>query len=279
MIHEFLLAITWDVSPSAIKLGSFEIRWYGLLFASAFLVGQNIMLRIFRAEGKPEKDLESMTLYMVLGTVLGARLGHCLFYDPDYYLSNPIKILMIWEGGLASHGGAIGILLALWLYARNRADQPYLWVLDRIAIVAALGGCFIRLGNLMNSEIVGAPTDVPWAFEFVNSYSLSQAERLIPRHPAQLYESLSCLILFLLLFALYWKSKEKLPQGRFFGIFLAWIFGLRFFYEFIKENQVAFEDGMRSSLGLNMGQILSVPLVFIGITFLVRSFQQRDIES
>jgi prolipoprotein diacylglyceryl transferase len=199
---------------------------------------------------------------------LGARLGHCFFYDPEYYLSNPLKILAVWEGGLASHGAAFGILFGLWLYARQKADQSYLWVVDRIVIVVALGGCFIRLGNLMNSEIVGSPTDLPWAFVFHNAGSLAPMERLVPRHPSQLYESISCLVLFFMLYAIYLKKKAFIPEGRLLGIFLIYVFGLRFFYEFIKENQVAFEEGMT----LNMGQLLSIPLVLAGIWLLYRSY-------
>ena len=271
-----LLAINWDVAPHIFKLDNgFEIRWYGLLFASAFLIGQSVMLRIFRVEGKPEQDLESLTLYMVISTVVGARLGHCLFYDPEYYFSDPIRILKIYEGGLASHGGAAGILSGLWLFARNKS-YSYMWILDRIVIVVALGGAFIRFGNLMNSEIVGLPTDLPWAFVFENSISLSPEERLIPRHPAQLYESISCLILFVFLYLRYWNWKDSLPKGRFLGIFLIYVFGLRIFYEFLKENQVEFESGLQASLGLNMGQILSIPLVLVGIYITAKSFGQSS---
>lgn len=278
-----LLAIHWDVAPHIFKAYievfdfNLEVRWYGVFFASAFLIGQLIMMRIFRAEGRGEKDADSLTMYMVLSTVIGARLGHCLFYDPEYYLSDPIRILKIYEGGLASHGGAIGILIGLWLFSQ-RKKYSYLWVLDRIAIVAALGGFFIRFGNLMNSEIVGLPTDLPWAFVFEGSMSLAPADRLIPRHPAQLYESLSCLVLFIFLYFTYWNWKDKLPKGRFFSIFMVYIFGLRFFYEFLKQNQVDFESGLQASLGLNMGQILSIPLVMIGVYFLMKSFEEGKSE-
>ncbi|MBD0257734.1 MAG: prolipoprotein diacylglyceryl transferase, partial [Cytophagales bacterium] len=159
----FLQYITWDVSPEILDTEYFSIRWYGLLFALGFLLGQQILIYIFKKEGKPASDVEVLTVYMVLSTIIGARLGHCLFYEPEYYLSNPLKILKIWEGGLASHGATIGILFALWLYARKKKDQSYLWVVDRIVITVALAGGLIRLGNLMNSEIIGKPTDVPWA--------------------------------------------------------------------------------------------------------------------
>lgn len=254
----FLQYIIWDVSPEILDTEYFSIRWYGLLFALGFLIGQQVMIHIFKKEGKPESDVETLTVYMVLSTVISARLGHCLFYEPEYYLSNPIKILKIWEGGLASHGATIGILFALWLYARKKKDQSYLWIVDRIVITVALAGGLIRMGNLMNSEIIGKPADVPWAFVFT---AVDQQ----PRHPAQLYEALSCFVLFFFLFW-YWKrKKEKTPEGSLLGIFLIYIFGLRFFYEFVKENQVAFED----ELVLNMGQWLSIPAVIGGIFVLL----------
>ena len=230
-----LLAIRWDVDPQIITLfDTIEIRWYGLLFASAFLIGQYLMLRIFKEEGKSEKDLDTLTMYMIVATVVGARLGHCLFYDPMDYLKDPISILKIWEGGLASHGAAVGIFSSIWLFVHRHKDFDYVWIADRLAIIVALAGCFIRFGNLMNSEIVGSPTDVSWAFIFIKAGSLSPEARLIPRHPAQLYESISCLILFIGLFISYWKYRASLPKGRLLGIFLIYIFGLRFFYEFLK---------------------------------------------
>jgi len=209
----FLQSITWDVSPEILDTEYFSIRWYGLLFALGFLLGQQILIYIFKKEGKPESDVEVLTVYMVLSTIIGARLGHCFFYEPEYYLENPLKILKIWEGGLASHGATIGILFALWLYARKKKDQSYLWVVDRIVITVALAGCLIRLGNLMNSEIIGKPTDVPWAFIFT-------AVDDKPRHPAQLYEAISCFILFGFLFWLWNRRKAKTPEGSLLGILL-----------------------------------------------------------
>ncbi|MCS6968200.1 MAG: prolipoprotein diacylglyceryl transferase [Cytophagales bacterium] len=259
---KWLLFIHWNADPEIFSIGPFTIRWYGLLFALGFFIGQFIMAHIYRLEGKPQADLEKLLLYMIISTVVGARLGHCLFYQPDYYLAHPIDILKIWEGGLASHGAAIGILLGLWLYSRKRPDQPYIWLLDRIVIVVALGGGLIRIGNLMNSEIIGKPTTLPWAFIFHKVDEL-------PRHPAQLYEAISCLILFTILYRIYMKYKEKTPQGRLFGIFVWVVFGLRIGYEFIKENQVPFEE----NLPLNMGQLLSIPLVAIGLWIYARSFR------
>lgn len=256
--------IDWNADPELFSIGPFTVRWYGLLFALGFFVGQFIMAHIYKLEGKPESDLEKLMIYMIVSTVVGARLGHCLFYQPDYYLSNPIEILKVWEGGLASHGATVGILLGLWLYTRKRPDQPYMWLLDRIVIVVALGGGFIRLGNLMNSEIIGSPTDLPWAFIF---HKVDE----VPRHPAQLYEAVSCFILFGVLYRSYLVTKEKTPRGRLFGLFVWVLFSLRILYEFFKENQVPFEDG----LPLNMGQLLSIPLVLIGLRIYLRSFRTK----
>ncbi|WP_299703873.1 prolipoprotein diacylglyceryl transferase [uncultured Pontibacter sp.] len=251
--------ITWDVSPSIFSIGSFEVRWYGLLFALAFVFGQQILTRIYVAEGRTEGDVDVITLYMIIGTVVGARLGHTLFYQPEYYLSNPIEILKIWEGGLASHGATIGILLALWLFSRKQKFD-YMWVLDRIVIVVALGGTLIRLGNLMNSEIFGRPTDLPWGFIFVRQSEYSH----VPRHPTQLYESLSVFLLFVLLYWLWKKYKEALPRGLLFGIFVTALFTFRFLVEFLKEDQVAKE----ATMALNIGQQLSIPLILAGLVIL-----------
>ncbi|MDO6389801.1 prolipoprotein diacylglyceryl transferase [Pontibacter sp. BT731] len=253
--------ITWDVSPSIFSIGSFEVRWYGLLFALAFVFGQRILTKIYVAEGRTEGDVDIITLYMIVGTVVGARLGHTLFYQPEYYLSNPIEILKIWEGGLASHGATIGILLALWLFSRKH-HFDYMWVLDRIVIVVALGGALIRLGNLMNSEIFGRPTDLPWGFIFVRQSEYSH----VPRHPTQLYESFSVFLLFVLLYWLWKKYKEALPKGLLFGIFVTALFTFRFLVEFLKEVQVEKEETM----ALNIGQQLSIPLIIIGLIILFR---------
>jgi phosphatidylglycerol---prolipoprotein diacylglyceryl transferase len=357
--------IIWNASPDIFTLPipfidkELTLRWYGLLFALGFLISQQILYYIFKKEGKPEKDVDTLTIYMVIATVIGARLGHVLFYEPERYLSNPIDIIKIWEGGLASHGATVGILFALWLYGRKKKPgQNYLQTLDRIVILVALTGALIRFGNFMNSEIIGKPTnndsgvvfarsvteilksdgavkDVKYVqvdtasndqgyrpikilIEFsesenkyddyaqyvegrVNSflsfnpyvrehisqtayvdYNISQDESnkyyaiintfAIPRHPAQLYESISCVFLFVFLFWIWTKHKVKLPEGRLFAIFLIVCFGLRFFYEFLKEAQVDFEK----SLPLNMGQLLSIPLVLLGFYVLYRSYQKKE---
>lgn len=251
--------IYWNVSPDIFSIGPITIRWYGLFFAMSFLVGYQIMLVIFNKEKKSEQDLNDLVWVMILGTVLGARLGHCLFYNPSYYLNHPIEIFQIWKGGLASHGAAVGIMLALYFYVKNRKDMTYLWIFDRVVITVALAGFFIRMGNLFNSEIIGKPTNASWGFIF-------ESVDLIPRHPAQLYESIAYLLIFFFLFSFYFRKEGKFKQGLIFGIFLISVFAFRFFVEFIKEDQSAFEEGMF----LNMGQILSIPLILLGIFLLIR---------
>lgn len=263
-----LASIVWNVSPEIIQLGPIHIRWYGLLFALGFILGYIIMSWIFKIENKNPKALESLTLYLVLGTVIGARLGHCLFYEPDYYLANPIEILYVWKGGLASHGAGIGILIALFLFNHRFKDIKLLWVFDRVVIPVALAAFLVRMGNLFNSEIIGKPTDLPWAFIFTSVDN-------IPRHPSQLYEGISYLIIFFTLFFVYKKYKSNLPTGRIAGIFLILLFSARFFIEFFKETQADFEK----ALPLDMGQFLSLPFVFLGFYFLYYSFTKGKIKS
>lgn len=254
--------IYWDISPEIIDFGFATLRWYGLLFAIAFLVAHSILSKIFVLEKYPLKDLDSLTIYIAIGTIAGARLGHCIFYEPDIYLPDPLRIFKIWEGGLASHGAAIGILLAAYYYCRNFPRYDYFWLLDRLVITISLAGFFIRLGNLMNSEIIGIPTDLPWAFIFANI-------DMIPRHPAQLYEAASCLFLFFTLRFIYYKRKEETPEGSLLGIFMLVVFSLRFFFEFFKEDQVRFEE----DLTFNMGQILSIPMIIVGFIILLGSYK------
>ena len=256
--------ITWNVSPEIFSIGPISIRWYGLLFAASFLIGFQIMTKIFEKEKKSQNDLNDLLWYMIIGTIVGARLGHCLFYNPEYYLSNPFEILKTWKGGLASHGAAIGIVIAMYLYSKRKAGQSFLWVMDRVVITVALAGFFIRTGNLMNSEIIGKATDVPWSFVFVNAFV---PDPMTPRHPAQLYEALSYLTIFVILFSIYQKSYKTLKDGYLLGIFLVLVFVARFIIEFYKENQSSFEQGMT----LNMGQLLSIPLILWGFYLLFKS--------
>lgn len=267
-----LSEIVWNVSPVIFKIGTFEVRWYGLLFAAGFLVGYQIIARVFRIEGKPEKDLDALLLTMILSIVFGARVGHYVFYEYDQFFQDPgaflLDMIIPPYSGLASHGAAMGVLLGLFIYTRRNKTYDYLWLTDRMVITAALGGSFIRFGNLLNSEIVGKPTNVPWAFVFEQNHEFAK----VARHPSQLYESISCLILFFILFFLYDKWRAKTPRGSLTAIFFIWIFGLRFFYEFLKENQEAFEN----NLPINMGQILSIPVVIFGIIVLVRSLKSKE---
>lgn len=367
--------IIWNANPEIISIGSFSLRWYGLLFALGFLLSQQVLYYIYRKEGKSEKDIDTLTIYMVIATILGARLGHIIFYQPEIFVDNPLGVLLPFEfspefkftglQGLASHGAAIGILFAIWLYSRKKKPgQNYLQVLDRIVIVVALTGCLIRLGNYFNSEIIGKPTEsalgvvfvgrveeallqdntgknpiesisilkdkeervgmngrmpldlyvffkegtsqeaatqhlesyvkyyLTRLYEFVDepprtdlNYELYQEKSGtlvakvntfgIARHPAQLYESISNLILFAFLFRVWYKKKEKIATGKIFGLFMVILWSLRFFYEFLKENQVQFED----DLTLNMGQILSIPLVLVGIAVLIWSNRQEKLKT
>ncbi|GGZ27189.1 hypothetical protein GCM10007049_19950 [Echinicola pacifica] len=362
MINTIIDYIVWSPNPAVFPAIE-RIRWYSLLFALGFILSQQIILYIFKKEGHDERLVDKLTIYMVLATIIGARLGHVLFYEPEKYLSNPIEILKVWEGGLASHGAAFAILFSLWLYVRNTPTQRYLWVVDRIVIVVAMTGALIRLGNLMNSEIGGKetgsdygivyardteeilmtlnapvedvsaykPSDrdqedngdgrVPVNFDLEiakGSYSEADLRRTIEadvkyvltkfrsstkymaesqdspldysltdegdhylvtvktfglsKHPTQIYESISYFIIFLVLFGLWRKHKENLPDGLLLGIFLVSVFGMRFVWEFFKENQVDFEE----ELTLNMGQSLSIPLVIAGVVLIFRALKKGN---
>ncbi|MGM0945623.1 MAG: prolipoprotein diacylglyceryl transferase [Bacteroidota bacterium] len=363
MIDSFLNYVVWDPNP-AVFSGFDRLRWYSLFFAMGFIISQQFMVYFFRKEGQKEELVDKLTIYMVLATIIGARLGHVLFYEPERYLSNPIDILKVWEGGLASHGAAIAILLALWLYAKRTPGQSYLWVVDRIVIVTAMTGALIRFGNLMNSEIGGKDTlsdsgfvyarsaeeileslrvpiesieaykpddrenelqgngivpvnieiqiskgnftlenlestlrsDIKYALTQFNSTKtyfaeepeselrlniIEQQGKFIAtvetfgraKYPTQIYESLSYFAIFLILLAIWFKYKEKVPEGLLLGIFLITVFGMRFVWEFLKENQVEFEDAMK----YNMGQILSIPLVIGGVILVIRALRTNKI--
>jgi phosphatidylglycerol---prolipoprotein diacylglyceryl transferase len=260
--------ITWTATPEIFTIGGFSLRWYGILFALGFLIGYFIMQDFFRREKIPLKILDQLTTYMVIATIIGARLGHCLFYEPDYYLAHPLEILKIWEGGLASHGAAIGILIALIIFSR-RNNVSYWWTLDRIAIVTALAGFFIRMGNLMNSEIFGKVTDLSWGFIFTRSSDPVLSTD--PRHPTQIYEGLCYLLIFAVLMIIYYKTNGKFKEGLAISLFLILVFITRFFIEFLKEPQVGFEKGM----SLNMGQLLSIPFVLAGTIGLILIYRRK----
>lgn len=276
------LVINWNASAEIID-GWRTPNWYGILFISGLLLGYYVIKKMFNQEQIGEQKLEKLTYYVILATIIGARLGHVLFYGPyhDYvdacgvqqqgYFDHPLTIFYVWEGGLASHGGAIALLIALYLYSKKELQKPFLWILDRIAAPIAIAGTFIRLGNLVNHEIVGDPTNVPWAFSFSHFYNeLTCNYDPTPRHPAQLYESICYLISFVILMYVYWKRKGYEKPGFVFGLFLILIFTARFFVEFIKLGQTERD----AHLFLNTGQLLSIPFVLTGVYLLVRAFRK-----
>ena len=259
-----LNSINWNVDPEIFNVGPIHVRYYGLLFAMGFMLGYYILERMFKSEGIKQEWLDKLFMYVVIATIVGARLGHVIFYGWEYYSQNPGDIIKVWEGGLASHGGAIGILIALYYYSKKVTKKSMIWTLDRFVVPVALTAVFIRLGNLMNSEIYGHATDLPWGFVF------ERRGEEVAKHPTQLYEALCYLITFVMVFFTYWKTKAKEKQGLIFGIFLIGIFGSRFFIEYVKENQEAFEEGMT----FNMGQLLSVPFVIAGAYYIYKALKK-----
>ena len=262
--------ITWTADPVLLELGPIQIRWYSLMFIIGFWVGFKIEERIYKNEGIPEKWLDSLFIWVFAATLIGARLGHVLFYGWEEYSKNPIDILKVWEGGLASHGGAMGIVIAILIFSRTIKMNP-LFIFDRLVIPVALVACLIRMGNLFNHEIYGHETGLPWGFRFIrNLHQWKQGAEPIftqPSHPTQIYEAVTYLIVFGLIMWLYWKKNAQLRQGLIFGIFLLGIFGTRIFVEMIKNNQETFEDAMT----LNMGQILSIPFVIAALWLIIRA--------
>ncbi len=273
--------IHWNVNPVIFTLFGIPIRYYGVVFVGGLVLCFYILKWIFRKENISLTNLNVLTIYAIIGIFVGARLGHCLFYEPSYFLSHPLEIFIpiqlkedggyafVGYKGLASHGGTFGLILALIFYS-IKTKESFIKTIDLIAVVAPLGGCFIRLANLMNSEIIGIPSNVPWSFIFVKVDN-------IPRHPAQLYEAIAYLFIFGLIFYLYKTKREKLQNGFFFGLAITLIFAARFIIEFIKEKQVPFEEQMK----LDMGQLLSIPFIILGIGFIiwgiVKTNKQRTI--
>lgn len=262
--------ITWDVSPVIFKLGFFTLRWYSLAFMIGFLVGYEIVARMFRHEGAPERWLGLLLMWTVAGTIVGARLGHVFFYEWDLFSQNPIKILYVWEGGLASHGGAIGVILGVILFSIVTTKRSPLWTFDRLVVPIALVGGLIRLGNLMNSEIFGHATTLPWGFRFVNSPEWQSLYAGQACHPTQIYEAICYFALFALLMWMYWRKNAEERPGLIFGVFLIGIFTPRFFIEFIKNPQEAFEQ----SMALNMGQWLSIPFIIAGLSLIIYAMRR-----
>ena len=284
----FNLAINWDVSPEIIE-GYKTPNWYGLLFVSGLIIGYFLMKKVFKKEKISDEVLDKLVMYMVLATIVGARLGHVFFYGPYFdkitpdglviergYFSHPLDILKVWEGGLASHGGAIVIAFALWYFSKKVIQKPIIWILDRIAPSIAIAAAFIRLGNLANSEIVGNETSVAWGFKFMRNdcyppFDCSWVD--IPtRHPAQLYESISYIIIFLVLVFLFWKKEAWKKQGMIFGLFLTLLFTARFLVEFAKLGQTERD----ASMFINTGQMLSIPFILVGLYLFFKALSKKE---
>lgn len=270
--------ITWSVDPILLEMGGLRIGWYGALFSIGLVgIGYLLMQRMWQCEKLPEEWLSKLFFVVILGTIVGARLGHVLFYDPGYYLANPGEILKVWHGGLASHGGTLGLLLGLWWYSRKVSHRSVFWIYDRLAVPTGIVAMMIRLGNLMNHEIYGHATDVPWAFRFITNIGEWRrgAEPIysLPSHPTQLYEAACYLVIFLVCMWLYWvRHMADRREGFIFGVFITLVFGSRFVIEFVKNDQSAFEAGM----AINMGQILSLPLIAIGIAAIIYSLRKQS---
>ena len=257
-MESILTVIQWHPDPVAFDLFGRGVRWYGILLATGFLLGYLILGKILSKDGFSPQKVDILAISVIVGVVVGLRLGHCFFYNPGYYLSHPIEILKVWEGGLASHGGAIGILIAIWLFCRKQ-KIPYLFILDRVAVIILLAGSMVRIGNLMNSEIIGIPTNVKWAFVF-------QRIDMLPRHPTQLYESIFYILMFVVFYFVFKKMRNKWENGVFLGWFLIVLFVFRFIIEFTKVSQVEFYVYTQ----IRMGQWLSLPFILLGIFLVVR---------
>ena len=261
------MLIHWTFDPVLFSVGPLTVRWYGLLFVGAFLVGQWMLGRIFAAEGVRRESSERLMIHALLGAIIGARLVHCLFYEPGYYLSHPLAILRIWEGGLASHGGTLGMLLALWFSARTaRPKLPFLWLIDRASLPAALGAVFVRTANFLNSEIVGIPTSGRWGVVF-------ESVDALPRHPVQLYEAVAYALIFLVLLIVYRRTGKRTPKGLLFGVLMVLVFAARIVVEFFKTPQAAYETGQLFSVG----QYLSMPFVVLGVVMILRAMRRHPI--
>ena len=258
-----LTQIIWDVSPVLFSLGPFTVRWYGLAFAVGFLIGYQIVARMFRHEGAPERWLGILLAYVVVATIVGARLGHVFFYEWDYYSAHPAEILQVWNGGLASHGGTIANIIAVFLFSWFVTKKPASWTFDKLVIAIALVGGLIRLGSLMNSEIYGGYTSLPWGFVFVRN------GETLPAHPTQIYEALCYFALFALLMWMYWKRNAEERPWLITGIFFIGIFLPRFLIEYIKNVQVGEEYEMIARYGMNLGQMLSIPFIILGVVLVI----------
>lgn len=259
--------MTWNIEPVIVQLGRFAISWYGLFFASGFFIGLQIMQWIYRREGRPVEELERLLWFVMGGTLIGMRLAHCFIYEPEYYLKHLWEVPQIWLGGYASHGGAVGLLLAVWFYCRKPGRPNYFWLLDRLAIPALLAGASIRIGNFFNSEIYGNPTTSPFGIVFAKVDGEA-------RHPTQLYEAVAYLAIFFVLLSVYRRSKQ-LSNGVLTGLYFMLVFAARFALEFTKAPQTSYEVGST----INYGQWLSVPFIAIGIALIVRGTRKTPAAS
>jgi prolipoprotein diacylglyceryl transferase len=270
--------ITWEADPVAFTIPFFEkeVRWYGIAFAIGFALGWWVVQKIWKHEKLNTAWTDKLFIYVAVSMTIGARLGHCLFYDPISYLSDPIRILYIWEGGLASHGGTLGIIVAVWIFSKKVTHKSMLWTFDRLVVPVGFVAALIRLGNLMNHEIYGHKTDLPWAFRFIQSIPSWERGALPvfsdPSHPTQLYEAFFYILTSLICLWMYWKREDYKYQGLIFGVFLIGIFLSRFFVEFLKNNQEEFEEGML----LNMGQLLSIPFIVAGVWLVWRGLKEKQ---
>lgn len=270
-----ILGIDWNFN-SQIFENSPTPNWYGILFVSGLVIGYYVIKRMFKAENVPEEWLDKLLIYMVIATIVGARLGHVFFYDWDYYKDHLGEIAQVWKGGLASHGGAIAIIIALYIYSKRVTKKNILWILDRIVVPTAITGVFIRLGNLVNHEIIGDPTDLPWGFKFMresyeNLVEVNGELIHVYRHPTQLYEALGYLVIFIIILWMFWRTEAKKKSGLLFGVFLILLFGWRFFVEFFKVGQAARDD----FLLINTGQWLSVPFIIGGIILVILALTRK----
>ena len=270
--------ITWNADPAVFTIPFWgrEIRWYALAFVIGFILGLQIVKKIWKNENLNQEWYDSLFLYVVIATIVGSRLGHILFYNPGYYFSHPLEILKTWEGGLASHGGAIGIIIAVWIYSKKVTHKSMLWTFDRLVVPVGFVAAFIRLGNLMNHEVYGHETTVPWAFRFIeNLPAWSRGYAAVyspPSHPTQIYEAFFYALTGFICLWMYWKRKDYKYEGLIFGVFLIGIFLSRFFVEFLKNSQEEFENGMI----LDMGQLLSIPFIVAGIWLAWKGLKERQ---
>lgn len=275
-MSSILNTILWDVDPALFSFLGREVRWYGLLFGlGLFFLGPWIVARIWKKEQLPQNWYDKLFWYVVLGTVLGARLGHCFFYEPLYYLANPVEIFKVWEGGLASHGGTLGIIIAIWIYSRKVSHKPMIWTLDRLAVPVGLVAALIRIGNLMNSEIFGRPTTLPWGFQFMRSPEYLSLNTSLGCHPTAIYEALAYLVVFGVCMWLYWKKDAARHRpGLIVGFFLFGTFIARLIIESVKLVQEPWETDMVQAIGLNQGQLLSIPFIAAGLYLIIRALRR-----